>query len=243
MIEPFIEKYQVEVLRRPTLNLSKWFSPIDGTIRRLSVRSPNQSAIGVHVFNVSLDGVYLYETESAFSMNGPDIVEKADLNIAIAKEAVLTWDLIRLGSGIVSVPLFFEVDIESADLPGRRETISYETASLANAATENSDLALGSFGMIRKVTADRSCRIRLYTTSAARTADASREIGTDPEGEHGVQMDLYLTAGNLVWEMAQAIPFFDGQSTPTGIVKAAIENLSGSTSTVAVDFDVNVTED
>lgn len=243
MIEPFIEKYQVEIKTRPALNLSKWFSPIDGTIRRLSVRLPNQSPLGSHTFNVSLDGVYLYSTETAFIVTSNAIVEKADLNIPIDKEQALTWDLIRVGAGSVTVPMFFEVDIEPADLPGRRETISFETGSLANAATENALIPLGSFGHIRKVTADRSCRIRLYSSAAARTADASRPIGTDPDGEHGLQMDLYLTPSNLVWEMAQAVAYYDGQSTPDGNVFAAIENKSGSTSTVAIDFEVNTVED
>ncbi len=243
MIVPFIEKYIVEIKSRPTLNLSKFYSPIDGTIRRLSVRLPNASFLGTNKFNVAKNGVYLYATEDAFSQNGSAAVEKADLNISVAKGDSIVWDLIQAGQTGANIPMFFECDIESDDVPGRRETVSHTTASLADAATENSDLALGSAGMIRKITADRSCRIRLYTTSAYRTADAARAIGTDPEGEHGLQMDLYLTPSNLVWDFAQAIPFFDGQSTPTGIVKAAVTNLSGSTDTVAIDFDVSVFED
>jgi hypothetical protein len=243
MIIPFIEKYNVEQLRRPTLNLSKWFSPIDGTIRRLSVRSPNQPSIGTHIVNVALDGVYLFLIGSAFNVFGTAAVEKTGLSIAVTKGQSLVWDYVSAGSGFLNVPLFFEVDIEPADLPGRSVTVTYTTASLADAATENGSIALGKIGLIKKVTADRAARIRLYTSSAYRTADAARPIGTDPDGEHGVQMDLYLTPSNLVWDMAQAIPFFDGQSTPTGIVYAAIENKSGSTSTVAVNFDVSQIDD
>lgn len=243
MITPFLEKYNVEVKVRPQLNLSKWYSPIDGTIRRLSVKLPNQSPLGSHRINVSLSGVYLYDTADSFLISGPDEVEKTGLTIAVAKGEPITWDLIQVGSGVVSVPMFFQVDIESDDVPGRRETVTFTTGSLANAATENASVPLGSSGLIRKVTADRATRIRLYSSTAARTADAARPIGTDPEGEHGVQMDLYLTGANLVWEMAQAIPYFDGQSTPSGIVYAAIENKSGSTHTVAINFDVSVIED
>jgi hypothetical protein len=242
MIEPFIEKYTATILDRPTLNLSKWYSPITGTIRRLSARAPNLS-IGTHIFNVSKNGVYLYAIGSAFSLTGSGAAEKADLAISVAKGDALVWDYVSAGAGTVAPPLFFEIDIEPNDVPGRRETIAFETGSLADDATENADVALGSVGLIRKITADRSTRIRLYTTATHRTADAARPIGTDPEDEHGVQMDLYLTPGNLVWDFAQAIPFFDGQSTPTGIVKAAVQNLSGSTSAVAIDFDVTILED
>lgn len=243
MIIPFIEKYNVAILSRPTLNLSKFYSPIDGTITRLSVKAPNQSPIGTHTINVSLNGVYQYLTAAAFLVTGPDAVEKTGLSIAIAKGDPLIWDYIVAGSGNLAVPLFFEVDIEPADLPGRTETVVFTTASLANAATENASIPLGKVGLIKKVSADRSARIRLYPATADRTADAARAIGTDPEDEHGVEMDLYLTPSNLSWHMAQALPFYDGQSTPTGIVYAAIQNKSGSTHSVAVTFEISVIED
>lgn len=244
MIIPFIEKYvATEPLRRPTLNLSKWYSPIDGIIRRLSVRAPNQGVIGTNIFNVQQSGVYLYASGSAFSMNGPSAVEKSALAIAIDKGEPLVWDLIQAGQAGVNTPIFFEIDIEPADLPGRRETVSYTTGSLANLATENADLPLGKSGHILKITADRAARIRLYNSAAYRTADASRVPGVDPTDEEGIQMDLVLEATNLVWDFGIAIPFHDAQATPTGIVKAAIENQSGSTHTVALTIETIQLED
>lgn len=242
MIIPFIEKYLVDSLLRPTLNLSKFYSPIDGWIRRARVIAPNTS-FGTHVFNLQKNGVYLYPTISAWAITANAAAEKTELSIAIAKGDVLTWDLISVGAGFVGVPVYFEIDIEPADLPGRRETISFTSASLANLATDNVDLELGKSGFIWKATADRSARLRLYDSAAYRTADAARPIGTDPEGEHGLQMDIYFPPANLTWDLATMIPFKDAQATPTGIVKAAIENRSGSTSTVDLDFEVIQFED
>lgn len=106
------------MLTRPTLNLSRFYSPFSGTLSRLSVRVPNQSPLGTHIFNISLNGVYLFSIGSAFTIvDGATPAEKTGLAIAVAEDDVVTWDLVSVGSGNVVGPIYFEADIEDGNSP------------------------------------------------------------------------------------------------------------------------------
>ncbi len=83
-----------------------------------------------------------------------------------------------------------------------------------------------------KIETDIPARVRVYDSTAARTADASRPIGTDPTGAHGVILDFVTTVSILEWWLN---PVVDGYTTAgTDSVPVAITNLSGSTDTVTV---------
>lgn len=83
-----------------------------------------------------------------------------------------------------------------------------------------------------KVETDIAARVRAYTDTASRTADAARAVGTDPTDEHGVILDFVTVAGNLAWWLN---PVVDGYTTAgTDTVPLIITNLSGSTDTVTV---------
>lgn len=126
----------------------------------------------------------------------------------------------------------------------RRDEVK-TTGSLANLATENGDVTLGKSFLLLKLEADRDCRVRLYSTAAARTADASRLFGTDPAigTQHGVICDLILTtADGLVWILSPQAPGSCMESVVTRDISYAIQNLSGSTSAVEVTFTVVETE-
>jgi hypothetical protein len=116
-----------------------------------------------------------------------------------------------------------------------RGTVQKTTASLANNATENDTVALGKSFLLLKVTADRACRVRLYTTAAYRTADASRPPGTDPTGEHGVIVDLVFVGAETL-DLGPLVLGTCLESSVTTSIPYAIENRSGSTSTVTIDF-------
>ena len=106
------------------------------------------------------------------------------------------------------------------------------TASLANNATEDTTVTLKPGYRLLKVETDVAARVRVYDSTANRTADAARAVGTDPTGEHGVILDFVTTAGNLAWWLN---PVVDGYTTAgTDTVPLAITNVSGSTDTVTV---------
>jgi len=114
-----------------------------------------------------------------------------------------------------------------------RTTASKTTASLAANAEETGTLALAAGFRLYTLTVDRACRIRLYTTSAKRTADADRNIGTVPVGDHGLIFEYVATGAFTDLDLSPVVDGF----CPTGTdVYYAIENRTTSTSTVAVTF-------
>ena len=118
-----------------------------------------------------------------------------------------------------------------------RGDINLVTASLANGATENGVIALGKSFIAIRLTVDRACRVRIYQTAAARTADASRAPGTDPTGEHGVILDIRLDGSTgLIWDIVDPPSGFCLESTVTADIPYAITNESGATSTVDITF-------
>jgi hypothetical protein len=125
--------------------------------------------------------------------------------------------------------------------PGNRvrTTRTITTASLADDATENSTAVFAAGYRLLQITTDRACRVRLYTTSAKRTADAARVVGTDPTGDHGLVFEFVATGAVTDYDLT---PTVDG-SCPTGTdVYYAIENNHGSASTVAVTLSYLRTE-
>jgi hypothetical protein len=126
-----------------------------------------------------------------------------------------------------------------------RTDVVVTTASLANLATENGTAALGKQFVLVKLVVDRACRIRLYTTAALRVLDASRPFGTNPTAgtQHGVICDLYLNATTgLTWLMSPEALGACNEASVTTSIPYAIENRSGSSSTVQVTFTVTLME-
>src|SRR5206468_8981843 len=81
----------------------------------------------------------------------------------------------------------------------------YSTASLAASASENDSVTIfkGSVGL--SVTTNRAARVRAYSTSAHRTADAARAAGTDPTGNHGCLLDVVTTGSILTIDLAPLV--------------------------------------
>lgn len=123
-----------------------------------------------------------------------------------------------------------------------RATSVETTASLANNANSTADFTLTKGYKIISVTADRACRVRLYATSTDRTADASRAIGTDPIGDHGVMLDLVIPASILTWRLTPQVHGNDLEGSPDGEIACIITNMSGATSTVQVTITYQETE-
>ena len=106
------------------------------------------------------------------------------------------------------------------------------TASLPSNNTENVSLTLKPGYRVLCIETDKAARVRAYDSTASRTADASRPVGTDPTGQHGVIFDVVTTASTLTWWLN---PVVDGYTTDAGdTVPLAVTNLSGSTGTVTV---------
>lgn len=124
----------------------------------------------------------------------------------------------------------------------RRLTGTHTSSSLAVNAQQSTTFTLKDAAAFRlyKIETDREARVRLYTTTAKRDADAARPVGTDPTGDHGLILDVVTTTGVLSLELS---PVVDAYLPGTaGTVPITVDNLSAGTSTVLVTFTYVRTE-
>ena len=112
------------------------------------------------------------------------------------------------------------------------------TSSIADGASGNVEYStLGKSFALQKVTVDKQCWVRIYSDTAARTADASRTQGTDPSDGSGVIAEFIATAsGTTTFKITPSIMgWLDNSETE---VPVAVQNNSGSAGTVQVTIDV-----
>jgi hypothetical protein len=84
--------------------------------------------------------------------------------------------------------------------------------------------------------------VRLYGTASARDADASRVVGTDPVGAHGLLLELVTTSLTLDFPSAPPAPLVNLDGPQTTTIYYRITNNSGATAaiTLTVYFSVLV---
>ena len=107
------------------------------------------------------------------------------------------------------------------------------TASLANNATDSVTVTGFKSYALYKIQTSAAAWVRLYTTTAARTADASRLQGTDPAAGSGVIAEV-ITTGAQTIITAPGVFGFNDESTPTTAIATAVTNLSGSAAAITV---------
>lgn len=120
-----------------------------------------------------------------------------------------------------------------------RQTTTLVTGTLTAGQTEDSTVTLAKTFALGKVTASDFCRVRLYSTAAARTADASRPSTTQPTlgTQHGVICDLVLdTSDKLTWIMSPLAYGANEETSPSTAISYAITNLSASTEALTITF-------
>ena len=118
-----------------------------------------------------------------------------------------------------------------------RSTSSGITGALADAAQADLDITGFKSYLLATITTNRAARVRLYTTAAARTADASRAEGTDPTSDAGVIAEVITTGAETVTISPGALGF-NLESPPTTTIPCRVTNKSGVTSTVQVNLHV-----
>jgi hypothetical protein len=123
-----------------------------------------------------------------------------------------------------------------------RTTVSTTTGTLSNngAAYPNITGAAKSY-LLYAIETDRAAWVRVYTTSAARSADASRDIDVDPTPGSGVLAEVITNQATTI-EMTPATMGFNMDSTPAETIYLAVTNVSGSSATVNVTLTILKTE-
>lgn len=120
---------------------------------------------------------------------------------------------------------------------GSRTNVSITTSSLANNASFNGTFTGYKGYALYKVSTSVASWVRVYTSSAAQSADSSRNQFTDPQPGAGVIAEVITTGANVVLMSPAALGFND-ESSPSNTIPITVTNLSGSTQTVNVTFTV-----
>ena len=119
-----------------------------------------------------------------------------------------------------------------------RTTVAITTGALAANATENDSITVSKTFQLLTVQVSSYARVRLYSTAAARAADASRNVGAlVPAGTmNGVIADIAMTPtiGITTWMMSPAAIGFNDDSPATQTIYMAITNLLSNPSTITV---------
>lgn len=117
-----------------------------------------------------------------------------------------------------------------------RATASATSSSLANNSSDSSvTISLATTYRLISITTDRAARVRVYSTTAQRTADLSRAVTVDPAGDAGVVLE-FVSTGAHTYSLSPIPVGASLESTPSATIPMTVQNLSGSTSTVTVSF-------
>jgi len=114
-----------------------------------------------------------------------------------------------------------------------RASLAGTTSSLANGAT--GDLTITGYKgyALYKIATSAAAWVRVYVSTAARTADASRAEGADPTPGSGVIAEVITTGSQTILISPGAIGF-SNESSPSTNISLAVTNKSGSTASITV---------
>lgn len=156
---------------------------------------------------------------------------------------------IKNDSNILPIREFLNLagNVSVTDDPNNNQTLANITAATSLSTTvvtitdsftseETKTIDINSFpqvGIVKSITADEDCRVRLYYSTAARTADLARQNDTRIEGDHESFFDI--TAFSTVERIFAPPPVFS--STGTGYFTIT----NNTTNTVSITIDLEIT--
>lgn len=115
------------------------------------------------------------------------------------------------------------------------------TPSIADLASADITIASARALMIGRVETDVPATVRLYSSIAARTADAIRPLGTPPAaGTEGLVTEVQTTGGNLEIDLSDAVNHVNLEGTQLSEIYATVFNESGGNSAVQVTLCAHV---
>lgn len=114
-----------------------------------------------------------------------------------------------------------------------RTTRSATTSSIANNASANATITGFSAYALLSIQTSAAAWVTVYTSTAARTSDASRVITDDPVPGSGVLAEV-ITTGAQTQLFTPAVFGFNNETVPTTDVYIKVVNRSGSTAAITV---------
>ena len=120
---------------------------------------------------------------------------------------------------------------------GVRTDVSQTTGSIANDAAANISFAGFKSYTLYKVQTSAAAWVTLYTNAATRTADAGRQITSDPASGSGVIAEVITSGAQTKLITPATIGFNDDNPVSTTIYAKAV-NKSGSTQNITVTLTI-----
>lgn len=140
-------------------------------------------------------------------------------------------------------PITHPTNAVDTAVSAERKTATVTTPSLGvNVAHEGTIELAKSFRLIKMVT-NRPCRVRLYTTPAARAGDAARPVGTDPGQNTGNTFEAITVSGFLTLDLTPQVDGSNLEATSTSAIPYSIQNRDTVAGTVTVTFTYFATEE
>jgi hypothetical protein len=127
------------------------------------------------------------------------------------------------------------VATESEAVVQTRQTFSTTTGSLTNNGVAYPDVTAYKSYLLLKIQVDRAAWVTVYTSSAARSADTSRDIDVDPLPGSGVLAEI-ITTGAQTQLLTPAVIGFNDEASPVNTIYLKVVNRSGTTGTVTVNL-------
>lgn len=243
MLQKLIKVYEGDSVGRVTSGLI--FVPIEFTGTLVEIDVLIGISFGTAIFTGRLNGAILWSGGNRISITVPATVgSKTGLTIPVVKHDAFHLDLVQAPSTPLAAPIVVTLIVEDG-VALTQDDIVATTALIADGVTGTGTLPAGKSFLLKKLVADKHCRIRLYKTAAYRTADAARAFGDRSYRgtEHGIICDVKLTAGTgLEWDMSPDAFGSNGDVPGVENIYYAIENNSGSTGTVQVTFSTVLQE-
>lgn len=114
-----------------------------------------------------------------------------------------------------------------------RTTANTATASIADGASANIEITAAKTYALQKIQTSAAAWVTLYVSSAARTADASRNETTDPLPGAGVIAEV-ITSDGAIQNITPGTLGWNDEGTPTTDAYLKVVNKSGSTQAITV---------
>ena len=118
-----------------------------------------------------------------------------------------------------------------------RSVVSNTTGTIADGVSANIVISGAKGYALYKISTTAASWVRIYTDSAARTADFSRDELTDPTPNTGIITEV-VTTGNQTVTVSPAVIGYNNQDPVTSEIFATVKNKSGGSADITVALTI-----
>jgi hypothetical protein len=218
---PMTKIYDGADVSGATANLAYLPITTDGVLRSVIVKTDTPVAGAPAVFKGTKNGVNLASLNVTIPI-GDKLAKEEGLNVTLNEDDEIIFELF---SGAASSPISFTLVFDDGNpYVGQFRTAEYVTESIAATVMENGEIEMSPSYEIHQIQTNYPARVRFYTKSVYRTADAARAVGDLPTGEHGVVADFVTDDSNLILDCSPIPSGTNREAFRTGDISIAVQN-------------------